>query len=83
MIDLGLRHSLKNLANHKEPPADGRDRLLAAARQEVSLLQPKPSKFKFRWPFSFQAKQEVLNARPIYSYTLDIVYSFKANMVIL
>jgi len=83
LIDLSLRHSLKNWAAQKDPLAGGRERLLVAARQETPLPQPEPSKFKFRWPFSFQGKQEVLNFRPIYSYTLESVYSLKANMAIL
>ena len=83
LIDLSLRHSLKNWTAQKDLPAGGRERLLVAARQEIPLPKPKPSKFQFRWPFSFQGKQEVLNVRPIYSYTLESVYSLKANMAIL
>ena len=83
LIDLSLRHSLKNWAAHSELPADGRDRLLAAVQEESHLPERKLSKFKFKWSFGFQANQEVLNVRPIYSYTLESVYSFKANMAIL
>jgi hypothetical protein len=83
LIDLGLRHSLKNWANHKKPPSDCRDRLLEAAREEAAQMKRKPSKFNFGWSFRFQSMQEAINIRPIYNYRLETVYSFKANMAIL
>lgn len=83
LIDLSLRHSLKNWAAHREPPVDGRARLLAAVQAESYQPERKLSKFRFKWSFGFQGKQEVLNVRPIYSYTLESVYSLKANMAIL
>jgi hypothetical protein len=82
LIDLSLRHSLKNWAAHKEPPADGRDRLLAAVQEAASLPDRKPSKFNFGWSFRFLVYQEALN-RPFYGYALESVYSLKANMAIL
>lgn len=83
MLDLSLRHSLKNWAAHQDPPTDGRERLLAAVKEANSLSTQKKSKFRFWWSFSFQKNQEALNVRPLYGYALDSIYSLRANMAIL
>ena len=83
MLDLSFRHSLKNWVNHQDPPTDGREQLLAAAKEANSLSKTNKSKFKFWWYFSFQETQEVLNVRPIYGYALDSIYSLRANMALL
>ena len=83
LIDLSLRHSLKNWAIHKENPAGGRDRLLAAVQEEGSPPKRKRSKFNFGWSFRFSENQEAFNVRPFYGYALDSVYSLKSNMAIL
>jgi len=83
LVDLSLRHSLKNWAAYKALPADGRDRLLAAVHQESSLPERKPSKFNFGWSFCFVFIQDTLNTRPFYGYALESVYLAKANMAIL
>ena len=83
MLDLSFRHSLKNWVNHQKPPADGREQLLATAKEADSLSKNRKSKFKFWWSFSFQENREALNVRPIYGYALDSIYSLRANMAIL
>jgi hypothetical protein len=83
-IDLSLRHSLKNWVARKDPPTDGRDRLLAAVQANISTPQPKPSRFNFEWFFRSQGDQEVLNYRLIYyRYTLESDFSLRANMALL
>jgi hypothetical protein len=83
LLDLSLRHSLKNWATHSEPPSDGRDRLLATLGEELATPKRKKSFFNFGWTFRFPRNQEVLDFRPVYGYTLDSLYSLKANMAIL
>ena len=83
LLDLSLRHSLKNWAAHNDPPVDGRERLLEALREEIPSPKRKRSKFNFGWTFSFPRNQELLDIRTIYGYTPDSLYSLKANMAIL
>jgi hypothetical protein len=83
LIDLSLRHSLKNWAAHKAPHADGRDRLLAAVQEDGSPPKHRPSKFNFGWSFRFVFNQDTLNTRLFYRYTLESIYSLKTNMAIL
>ena len=83
LLDLSLRHSLKNWVTHKDPPADGRDRLLAAAQAVTPTRKRKLPRLDFGWFFHLQGNQEEINIGPIYNYTLESVYSFKANMAIL
>ena len=83
LIDLSLRHSLKNWTAHQAPPEDGRDRLLKAARQESLSPQRKLPKFNLGWSFRFVFNQEVLSIHPFNGYALESVYSLKANMAIL
>ena len=83
LVDLSLRHSLKNWATCKAPHGDGRDRLLAAVQEESSQPKRKPLKFNFGWSFRFVFNQEVLSIHPFNGYALESVYSLKANMAIL
>jgi hypothetical protein len=83
MLDLSFRHTLKNWVNHQDPPAGGREHLLAAASEADTPSESKQTKFCFWWSFWFQGNQEVLNVRPIYGYALDSIYSLRANMAIL
>jgi hypothetical protein len=83
LIDLSLRHSLKNWAAQQAPPAGGRDRLLKAVREDRSSPERKLFKFNFGWSFSFAFNQETINSQPLYSYALENVYSLKSNMAIL
>ena len=83
VIDLSLRHSLRNWAACQVPAADGRDRLLKAARKESLSSKRKLPKFNFGWSFRFLFNQEVLSIHPFNGYALESVYSLKANMAIL
>ena len=84
IFDLSLKHSLKNWADRKDIPAGGRDQLLAAAaQQEISTSKRKHSKFNFGWSFRLQGNWEGLAVRPVYGYSLESIYSLKANMAIL
>lgn len=82
-LDLRLRHSLKNWANHKDPPKDGRDRLLAAAQREKSTRRHRPVRFNFAWFFRLQENSRSIDIRPITGYTLENIYSLQVNMAIL
>jgi hypothetical protein len=83
LIDLSLRHSLKNWAAQQAPPINGRDRLLKAVQKESLSPERKLPKFNLGWSFRFVFNQEVLSIHPFNGYALDSVYSLKANMAIL
>ena len=84
VFDLSLKHTLKNWVDRKEVPAGGRDQLLsAAAQQEISSPERKHSKLNFGWSFRFQGNLESLAVRPVYGYSIESIYSLKANMAIL
>ena len=83
LIDLSLRHSLKNWAAQHVPSEDGRARLLKTVRQEDLSPERKLFKFNFGWSYSFAFNQETINIRPLYCYALENVYSLKSNMAIL
>ena len=84
IFDLSLNHSLKNWVDRKAIPTGGRDQLLAAAaQQEITPSKRKPSKFNLGWSFRIQGTWEGLTVRPVHGYTLESVYSLKANMAIL
>ena len=83
LIDLSLRHSLKNWAAQQDPPANGRDRLLKAVQEESLSPNRKLSKFNLGWSFRFVFNQEDLRIHPFNGYALESVYSLKANMAIL
>jgi hypothetical protein len=83
LIDLSLRHSLKNWATHKHPPANAREQLLGAVKEEASKPKPKRSKFNLGWTLRFPMNQEAFDYRPIYGYRLESVYALNANMAIL
>jgi hypothetical protein len=46
LLDLSLRHSLKNWVARSQPPVDGKSRLLKAAMQ-TSRISPNPKTSKF------------------------------------
>jgi len=79
LMDLSLRHSLKNLVARKQPPASGRERLLAAAaQQKQASLQRGRLKLSFRFYNGLQEKTPL----PGYGNLLDTVSILKANLLI-
>jgi hypothetical protein len=84
VFDLSLRRSLKNWVDRKNLPANGRDKLLAAAaQQEMSLSQQKSAKFTFRWNFRFQENRDQLPIRPIYGYGFESMDLLRTRMAFL
>lgn len=84
ILDLSLSHSLKNWVNRKNLPAQGRNRLLAAAaQQEIPSFQHKLAKFAFRWNSRFQGDYDQLQPRPIYGYGFENFDLLVTRMVFL
>jgi len=83
LLDLSLRHSLKNWTAHKSPPSEIREQLLATARQQKEAVKrPKPARFSFSgWSFQFQYNFNEMTLRSIYRYNLESVYTLKAMAV--
>lgn len=83
LLDLSLRHSLKNWTAHQEPPAEVREQLLSAAKQQKSTpKRSKPARLIFSgWSFQFQYNFNEMTIRAIYRYNLESVYALKAMAV--
>jgi hypothetical protein len=83
LLDVSLRHSLKNWTVHKEPPSGIREQLLAAAKHKK--ITTKPSK-SIRWglsgwSFQFQYTFNEVSFRTIYQYNMEALYSLKAMAI--
>ena len=84
VFDLSLDRSLKNWVDRKNPPANGRDKLLAAAaQQEMSSPQRKRAKFTLVWPFRFHVGTDQLPLRSIYGYGFEGVDLLRTRMAFL
>jgi hypothetical protein len=83
LLDLSLRHSLKNLVARQSPPESGRERLLeAAAEQDVSSRQYNE---KQRWlcvSFRFYNGPQEKKTMPGYGDLLDAVSILKSSMLV-
>lgn len=84
VFDLSLDRSLKNWVDRKSLPANGRDKLLAAAaQQKISSPQRKRLRFTFVWPFRFDGAFEQLPIRPIYGYGFESIDLLRSRMAFL
>ena len=83
LLDLRLQHTLKNMVAHKEVPAKGRERLLAAAVLQGIL--PKESHcFPEKKGKRFYSQRAFLERTicPGQGHALDTIYVLKASMLI-
>jgi len=80
LLDLSLKHALKNWGARKNAPADARDQLLAAAAQQ-SFSTPKKSisRFHLGWSIFIQSDLSEAAVRSLYGYALEAM-SFRTSM---
>ena len=84
VFDLSLDRSLKNWVDRKNPPADGRAKLLkAAAQQKRSFFREKLQKINFEWFFSLNEIRCEYQIRPIDNYLFEQMDFMKTTMAFL
>lgn len=83
LLDLSLRHALKNLVTRQKPPADGRARLLAAAaQQEMAARQDNAQQHWLNISFRFYTGLQEKTAMPGYGNLLDTISVLKVAMMV-
>lgn len=87
LLDLSLRHSLKNLVSRQNPPASGRNRLLAAAAQQQMIPHRTPVEHRwirtsFRISFRLYTGLQETKSLPGYGNLLDTISILKSSMLV-
>ena len=81
VFDLSLDRSLKNWVDLKEPPADGRAKLLkVAVQQEISFPRVKLPKINFEWFLNMNEIRCEHQIRPIDIYLFEQMDFLKTTM---
>ena len=85
VFDLSLDRSLKNWVDSKNPPADGRAKLLkaAAVQQKRSFSPVKLLKINFNWFFNLNENRSEHQIRPVDNYVFEQMDFLKTTMAFL
>ena len=84
VFDLSLDRSLKNWVDRKNPPADGRSKLLkAAVQQEKSHHRGKSLRISFAWLFNLNEIRCEYQIRPTDNYVFEQLDFMKTTMAFL
>jgi hypothetical protein len=83
VFDLSLDRSLKNWVDRKNPPPDGRAKLLKAAAQKKSFSRVKLPKINIAWFLNLNEIRCEYQIRPIDNYLLEHMDFLKTTMAFL